>query len=205
MIPNILFLLMLMLLGCAGESNDGQLAKPKLDSPSQSAPGQEKKDPPAPTPPDDPVPATTPPPPMLAWNVSGTLADGGIVSGSLSYSAGAVPDLTNENNLVPNSVYTLPTWTVSITETSTHPALTFSNTNSTATLCVGNCVFAAPPTERLIIKNGSYTLQLVFLLPEGVSLPVMLENWGPVYLPAAWLKSVQYVILVRTELIELGA
>lgn len=206
--PGSLFLLALILAGMSGGCS-GSPENPGINqnnsTPSAPAPSTSPVTPPAPAPANPPADESPPPPiPMLAWSVSGTLADAGVIAGSFSYSAGALPDLVNENNLVPNRIYNLAQYSLTITETSTHPALQFSPSNTTASLCVGNCVFGSPPVERLTIKNNSYTLQLVFLLPDGVTLPQTIDQWGPVYLPAAWLKSAAYVILVRTEGIDVG-
>ena len=122
--------------------------------------------------------------------------DGGMVRGTFTTDQEAIPRQGDNGTLW----YSLVDWDVTIAASVIHPALHFSRAGATdtAAMCIGLCVQGSPSVEHLYVdngavgKDGSQRLQLEWLLPDGVTLPAQLTDWGASYLPGCWLRS-QYI------------
>lgn len=120
----------------------------------------------------------------VSFDFSGTLADGGGVTGSFTYENTESPLATNVRGLAPNATYALTNWNFAVTSGFVG-STTFSNdiTGNSAEFCQGTCIFSSIPVSNLIFANAdNLQMQLTFNpLSDPTPLtspPANLSEWG---------------------------
>ena len=148
--------------------------------------------------PDPIVPVQSPPEPpapssVRVWAITGTLATG-TLSGTFSYDLTTPAYATDAHGLVPNVLYHLTAWDLTITPTDLNAALIhFVSDGSTVLdeLCLGECIFDPRLLIRLLLKTEQQSLQLVFEPPVAMQIPTTVVEWGLFDSRASALRAIQ--------------
>jgi hypothetical protein len=96
----------------------------------------------------------------LSYNFSGTIGDGGNVSGFLSYESTAAPIATNVRGLQPNQVYAPTSWGFTITPN--WDFLPTTLTGNSIEFCQGKCLFGTLESTTLRIGTSVGVFQMAF-------------------------------------------
>lgn len=128
------------------------------------------------TPPPDPVPSG-----LVVWDLHGTVAGDGMLSGTLTYDADASPRAIDAHGLQPNALYDLTAWDLTLSPTVfTSQPIQWTQAASITTqeLCLGQCIFDPRLFQRVLVTDGPQLIQLVFAQGQ-TQLPRVNEDWGP--------------------------
>jgi hypothetical protein len=92
----------------------------------------------------------------LSYNFSGTLGDGGSISGFMSYESSAAPIATDVRGLLGNAVYAPTAWNFTIHS----PYLGSTFAGNTIEFCTGKCIFGTleATTIRVGTSGGVYQM-----------------------------------------------
>jgi hypothetical protein len=110
----------------------------------------------------------------LSYNFSGTLGDGGSVSGFLSYESTEAPVALNVRGLEPNHVYAPTAWGFTINS----PFAGGSFTGNSLEFCTGKCLFGTLEATTLRVGTTAGIFQMAFQ-----------PNFGATILNASHLKT----------------
>ena len=128
------------------------------------------------------TPAPAPAPSgLVVWDLHGTTAVNGTLSGTLTYDADASPRAVNAHGLQPNGLYDLTAWdlTLSPTDVTAQPIQWTQAANIvTQEFCLGKCVLDSRLFQRVLVTDGPQPIQLLFV-QEQTKLPRVNEDWGP--------------------------
>jgi hypothetical protein len=94
----------------------------------------------------------------LSYDFSGTLGDGGSISGSLSYDSSATPVALNVRGLQPNQVYAPTSWNFTIHS----PYLGQTFTGTSLEFCTGKCIFGTLESTTLRVETSGGVFQMGF-------------------------------------------
>jgi hypothetical protein len=129
------------------------------------------------------TPAPAPAPSgLVVWDLHGTTAVNGTLSGTLTYDADASPRAVNAHGLQPNALYDLTAWdlTLSPTDVTAQPIQwTQAASIVTQEFCLGQCVFDPRLFQRVLVTDGAQPIQLLFVQGQTQQLPRVNEDWGP--------------------------
>jgi hypothetical protein len=118
---------------------------------------------------------------LVVWDLHGTTAANGTLSGTLTYDADESPRAINAHGLQPNALYDLTAWdlTLSPTDVTAQPIQwTQAASIVTQELCLGECIFDPRLFQRVLVTHGSQPIQLLFVQGQ-TQLPRVNEDWGP--------------------------
>jgi hypothetical protein len=94
----------------------------------------------------------------LSYNFSGTLGDGGSVSGFMSYESSAAPIATDVRGLLGNAVYAPTAWNFTIHS----PYLGQTFTGTSLEFCTGKCIFGTLESTTLRVDTIGGVFQMGF-------------------------------------------
>jgi hypothetical protein len=130
-----------------------------------------------------PAPSAGPPAPsaLVVWDLHGTVAGDGTLSGTLTYDADASPRARNAHGLQPNALYDLTAWDLTLSPTAfTSQPIQWTQAASITTqeLCLGICIFDSRLFQRVLVTDGPQPIQLLFFVQGQPPLPRVNEDWG---------------------------
>lgn len=150
---------LLLLTGCSGAADP---ATPITPAPAPSG--------------GTPVPSA-----LVVWDLHGTVAGDGMLSGTLTYDADASPRAVNAHGLQPNALYDLTAWDLTLSPTAfTSQPIQWTQAASITNqeLCLGECIFDPRLFQRVLVTDEPQLIQLLFIQGQ-MQLPRVNEDWGP--------------------------
>jgi hypothetical protein len=191
------FLLPLLLTGCAGDGGSPETVPSVQQQATPPAPSPQPPASPTPAPSQPatpPTPEIIPPPPApekLALAFTGEFGTDGTVSGTFTYIKDQGPIETNVRHLKDNVVYQLDDWDLTVNSASMEDLLPSTryrkeDQGSSAEFCLGYCVFASAPLISLTFRNATnLILLLTFEMQDPTPMinpPSSVSEWGPLIL-----------------------